>query len=124
MNYDRLEEMDAEEFWSEAESFGMDVPEQEEDEEGDLEELREPTSSEVDDLAEKLTDAELRDPMEYLEGIYGEKEAVEQAIKIAGIDIDAAAEDAIDTDGWQHFLARYDGNSDETKSGFVFWREN
>jgi hypothetical protein len=123
-NYDRLEEMDAEDFWREAEGQGMDVPEPEVDEDGDEEELREPTSGEIDDLAERLTDAELKDPMQYLSDMYGDKEAVEQAIKIAGIDEDAAAEDAVDTDGWEHFLARYDGNSHETASGFVYWRDN
>ena len=86
--------------------------------------LRDPTSSEIDDLADKLTDSQLRDPMQYLSDIYGDKEAVEQAIKIAGIDEDAAAEDAVDTDGWEHFLSRYDGNSSETASGFVYWRDN
>jgi hypothetical protein len=123
-NYDRLEEMNPEDFWREAEGFGMDAPEQEEDDEGNLEDLREPTSGEVDRLAEKITDEELRDPMRYLEDIYGEKEAVEQAIKIAGIDIDAAAEDAVDTDGAEHFLARYDGDYHTTPSGFVYWRDN
>ena len=46
------------------------------------------------------------------------------AIEIAGIDIDAAADDAVDTDGWEHFLARYDGKSHETDSGLVYWRVN
>lgn len=40
------------------------------------------------------------------------------------INIDEAVEDAIATDGWQHFLARYDGKSYETKSDYVYWRIN
>lgn len=36
---------------------------------------------------------------------------------------EAAAEDAVRVDGWQHFLSSYDGNSYETDSGFVYWRE-
>jgi len=165
-HYDRLESLDAEDFWREAEGEGLspkyvvnwdnphasgtlsgeyddendaeaagadwkaemvaadDDPEEAEDAYGYEVVLRDPTSSEIDDLAERMADGELRDPMQYLADIYGDKEAVEQAIKIAGIDEDAAAEDAVDTDGWEHFLSRYDGNSYETASRFVYWREN
>jgi len=63
--------------------------------------------------------------MRYLEDIYGPTAAAaDKAIQIAGIDIDAAADDAVDTDGWEHFLARYDGNSNETDAGLVYWRVN
>ena len=123
-NEETLRERSPEEFWREAESEGMDVPEPEVDEEGDEEDLRDPTEDEISELAEKQTEAQLRDPLEYLSDIYGDKEAVEQAIKIAGIDVKAAAEDAVDTDGWEHFLARYDGDSHETASRFVYWRDN
>jgi len=37
---------------------------------------------------------------------------------------DAAAEDAIDTDGAAHFLSSYDGQSHETRGGLVYWRHN
>ena len=97
----------------------MDAPE--EDEDGDL---PEPEYSDIETLAEKITEDRLADPIAYLEDIYGRDEAIEQAINIAGIDIDAAAQDAVDTDGWAHFLCRYDGNYDTTPSGFVYWREN
>jgi len=111
-----LRQMSEREFWRTAESY-IDVPE--EDDEGDM-----PDSEDyVEDVAEKIAEERLKDPMEYLEDIYGD-DAAAQAIKIAGFDIDAAAEDAVDTDGWQHFLSRYDGNSEETSSGFVLWREN
>jgi hypothetical protein len=165
-NYDRLEEMDAEDFWREAEGEGLspkyvvnwdnphasgtlsgeyddendaeaagadwkaemvaadDDPEEAEDAYGYEVVLRDPTSSEIDDLADKLTDSQLRDPMQYLADIYGDKEAVEQAIKIAGIDEDAVAEEVVDADGWESTLSGYDGNSSETASGFVYWREN
>jgi len=62
--------------------------------------------------------------MAYLEKIYGSEDAVKQAIEIAGIDVNAAAEDAVDTDGPEHFVARYDGNYYTTKNGLVYWREN
>lgn len=106
-------------FWREWERAGFDAPE--EDEDGDI---HSPTDDEITVLAEKYTAQQLRDPMGYLEDIYGREDAVKQAIKIAGIDIDAATEDAVDTDGPAHFLARYDGNSYTTKSGLVYWRAN
>jgi len=111
-------ELRPDEFWSEYEREGFEAPE--EDEDG---ERRDPESTEIEELAEKQTNAELEDPMQYLEDIYG-AEAAKRAIEIAGFDIDAAAEDAVDTDGAEHFLARYDGNYYETPSGFVYWREN
>lgn len=117
MAEEELRDMSDREFWRTAERY-IDVPE--EDDEGEM-----PDSDDyVDDVAEKVADERLQDPMDYLSDIYGDEEAVAQAIKIAGIDVDAAAEDAVDSDGWEHFLARYDGNSDETASGFVFWRES
>jgi hypothetical protein len=106
-------------FWNEYESEGFEAPE--ENEEG---ERREPERSEIEELAERQTDAQLDDPMEYLEDIYGREDAVKEAIRIAGIDIDAAAEDAVDTDGPGHFLSSYDGQTHETKSGLVYWRHN
>lgn len=108
-----------EDFWREYESEGFDAPE--EDEEGDR---QDPTHSEIEELAMKQAEEQLRDPMEYLEDVYGREDATKEAIRIAGIDVDAAAQDAVDTDGAEHFLARYDGNSHETEGGLVYWRNN
>lgn len=112
-------------FWEEWEGEGLELPEHAEppeDDEGDFEKP-EPDSSEIEELAGKQVDEQLRDPMEYLENIYGD-EAAAKAIEIAGIDIDAAAEEAVDTDGAAHFLATYDGHSHRTRSGLVYWRSN
>lgn len=105
-------------FWREYERDGFDAPE--EDEDG---ERPEPESSEIEELAEHQTDEQLRDPMEYLEEIYGE-DAAKKVIEIAGIDINAAAEDAVDTDGPEHFVARYDGSSYTTPGNLTYWRVN
>jgi hypothetical protein len=113
MTFEDLGEMSEKELVRVAELYGVDQPEEGDNEfEWDLEEL-----------ADKITEEKLQDPMQYLEDIYGD-DAAAKAIEIAGIDIDAAADDAVDTDGWEHFLARYDGNSHETASGLVFWRVN
>jgi hypothetical protein len=84
----------------------------------------EPEDSDIETLAASLTEAELKDPMEYLEGIYGKEDAVKRAIEIAGIDVDAAAEEAVSVDGPAHFLSSYDGNSYTTDGGLVYWRVN
>jgi hypothetical protein len=111
-----LREMSDREFWKTADGY-IELPEY--DEEG---ELPDPEDY-IEEVAVKVAEERLQDPMDYLSDIYGD-EAMAQAIKIAGIDVDAAATEAVDTDGWEHFLARYDGNSTETASGFVLWREN
>ena len=121
-NIDRITE-DAErypdDFWKDYERAGFDAPEENEDGE-----RPEPSSTEIETLAEKQTEEELRDPMEYLENFDDKAGAIKKAIEIAGIDIDAAAEDAVDTDGPAHFLNSYDGNSYTTKNGLVYWRTN
>jgi hypothetical protein len=105
-------------FWREYKLAGFDAPE--EDEDG---ERPEPTSSEIEELAEAQTKDQLRDPMEYLDDIYGD-EAAKKAIEIAGIDVEAAAKEAVSTDGEGHFLSGYDGETHETKGGLVYWRTN
>lgn len=39
------------------------------------------------------------------------------------LDINEAAQGAIDTDGWAHFLSLYDGDYNITKNGLVYFRE-
>jgi len=123
-NTERLSEMGAEEFWESWERDGLELPEHAVDDGEDEDfELPDPDDSEIEQLAERATDEELRDPMQYLDDIYG-SEASAKAIEIAGIDVEDAAEDAVDTDGAAHFLARYDGDSHTTRSGLVYWRSN
>jgi len=106
-------------FWDEYERAGFDAPE--EDDDGEREE---PSQTEIEELAEHQTNEDLSDPMRYLEDMLGREDAVKKAIEIAGIDVESAAEDAVDTDGPGHFLSSYDGNTTETKSGLVYWRVN
>ena len=118
-NEDRLRDERPNDFWKEYEQAGFDAPE--EDEDGERED---PDDSHIEELAQSLTEEELKDPMRYLEDIHDKEDAVKKAIEIAGIDIDAAAEDAVDTDGPGHFLSSYDGNTYTTKGGLVYWRTN
>lgn len=74
----------------------------------------------ISDLAEEQVD----DPIEYLTDMMGRDEAVKWAIASVGIDKDEAAAAAVREDGWQHYLARYDGNSYDLPSGAVYVRTN
>jgi len=113
-------ESDPEEFWERADAEGMDVPEEDLDDEDW--EWPTPEQPVIEDLAERIVDAQLEDPMQYLEDIYGREDAVKQAIEIAGIDIEAAAEDAVSADGAGHFVSSYDGEIYDTPEGLCYWR--
>ncbi len=65
----------------------------------------------------------LKDPVAYMQEIYGEADGIKQAIAIAGFDVAEAAADAVAADGWQHFLSRYDGDSYDLPSGGVYFRD-
>ena len=78
----------------------------------------------IEEAVEKKTEEELEDPIEYLENIYGKPDAMKEAIRIGGINYDEAADDAISVDGWQHFIASYDGNSIDLPNGKVLARTN
>jgi len=67
----------------------------------------------------------LADPVDFLveeQGIYSIEDLMKQSFIM--IDIDEAAQDTIDTDGWAHFLSRYDGNYENITGGFVIFRES
>ncbi len=116
-----MAERHPEDFWDEYEREGFSAPD---DDHAEDEERPEPDQEQIEELAEKQAQEQLRDPMQYLEDIYGREDAVKRPSRIAGIDINAAAEDAVSTDGAAHFVARYDGDYHMTKAGFVYWRDN
>jgi hypothetical protein len=103
--YKRLKDMDAEDQWSEI-GEEPEVPDRE-----------------IENVIEETAKAQLRDPMDYLRDIYGD-EAAKRAIEIAGIDIDAAVDEAVSTDGAGHFLSTYDGSTNEGPDGIVWWRRD
>ncbi len=79
------------------------------------EQLREEISSDVYDR--------LSDPLRYFEEEYGW--GVEDIpSNLMSLDIGAAAQDAVDTDGVAHFLSGYDGNVVELGSGAEAYRHN
>jgi len=66
---------------------------------------------------------ELEDPVQYFvedHGMYSIEDLMEASF--ISIDVDKAAQDAVDEDGVAHFLAGYDGNVTELDSGIVMYR--
>ena len=114
LNYAR--EISDRRFRQEAEQWSLDIKDKDGNE-------RDITPADYEALAEAITESQMKDPMNYLDEICG-NDAAGKAIEIAGINVKAAAEDAVDTDGPEHFVCRYDGNSHTTSpSGFCYWRE-
>ena len=67
----------------------------------------------------------LKDPINYFvdeQGIYSKEELLKQSF--ISIDVDEATEDAINTDGWEHFIATYDGDSQFIVGGYQLARLN
>ena len=60
------------------------------------------------------------DPMGWMRDVYGREEAAKEAIEAVGINYDAAAESAVNADGWAHFLSTYDGNYTEIGDAVAF----
>jgi hypothetical protein len=77
----------------------------------------------IDEWVTETVDSRLSDPLDYMREIYPEEEVMKQAIEWVGINVEEAAKDAVDTDGWQHFISRYDGKSIDLPCGAVAVRE-
>ena len=66
----------------------------------------------------------LEDPIQYFvedQGIYTREDLLKA--NFITIDISAATSDAVSTDGWAHWLSRYDENYEEIGNGMVIFRE-
>jgi hypothetical protein len=121
-NSDYVSDLDPERFWKEASDRGLDIPDDVQAAIDNGDDPREPTDAEEDEFAEDMTDEQLKDPIGYLEEIYGREEAQAKAAEIGGIDLDAAAEEAVRTDGAAHFMCS--GDYSTSPSGFIYWRAN
>ncbi len=115
---DELAERQVDDFWDLAQRLDVDGVVPDTDEDG---EQMEPTSKQIEAVKEAYAKEASENPMEFFRDIYG-NEAVKYAIEAAGIDVAGAAEEALSADGWEHFLAHYDGNSHTTDTGLVYWR--
>src|SRR4030042_6278230 len=100
------------------------IREQVRDEKLDEEESPE-KEEEIDKIVEtrvKEYEISLKDPIEYFvneQGVYSVEDLMKQSW--INIKIDEAAKDAVRTDGWAHFLSRYDGEYETTENGIVYF---
>lgn len=124
MEDDYVDEMAPSEFWQFARRMRLTIPDDVEAALDDGEDAREPDTSEIQEVKEAYANEQAQDPWSRLTDMMGADEAVQYVMQNVGIDVNAAADTAISTDGWEHFLARYDGKSYVTPAGFVYWREN
>lgn len=118
INYETLKEDAEQSAIKFMKRYNLEIPEHD-----DYQEL-EVKDSDIEDLAEEQTNKELKNPLQYLEDLSNEKEALAKAIEIAGVDIEHMAEEAVGVDGPGHFLSSYDGNTYNGPGGLVYWRVN
>jgi hypothetical protein len=86
--------------------------------------------SELEDALEGLrhtkyeeVKGELEDPIQYFvreRGMYSTDDLFQS--NFIQIDVDSAAKEAINIDGWAHFLSHYDGDYEEINGGVVVFR--
>jgi hypothetical protein len=123
-NTDYVTDLEPERFWRETSDRGLDIPDDVQAALDAGDDPREPTGAEEEKFEEDMTNEQLKDPIRYLEDIYGREDAQKKAAEIGGIDVDAAAEEAVRVDGAAHFMCSYDGNYETSPSGFIYWRHN
>jgi hypothetical protein len=122
---EEIEEMAEEEFKERYEKLGEIEDEMEyriEKEKLDIEK-KEWINEYVEERLEYIADR-LEDPVGYFVheiGLFTLEELLKQPW--IQIDIDEASRDAVRTDGWEHYLSRYDGTYNTTKNGLVYFRE-
>jgi len=66
----------------------------------------------------------LEDPINYFvneQGMFSVADLMTQSW--INIDVEKAAEDAVQLDGWPHFLSHYDGEYEETENGLIIFRD-
>lgn len=81
----------------------------------------------TDDQIERMTDAYMKDiknkgVMNYMQHDLGYSGEDLSRQMMAYLDIEGAADDALGTDGWVHFMNSYDGESHETNEGVVYFK--
>jgi hypothetical protein len=117
----RVEGMFDKEILSEADMEDEYEEAEEDDKDQVIENARDSLRSKYSDEVEDVLD----DPIQYFvhdQGIYSVEDLMKQSW--ITIDTDEAAQDAVNTDGWDHFLSHYDGNYDTTKNGIIYFRES
>ena len=100
--------------YDEPESYTSFINNEEPEEEGSYSE------DQIERMAEGYLEDIRQDPVDWFKGVGYEGADLMSHLHI---DIDSAAEDAVATDGWAHFLSHYDGNYAVTENGVVYFKE-
>ena len=99
----------------------------EKDEDGEIDYTRVKETVDIDskkeDFVDKLVE-NMGDAVEWYRSEFGEDELARTVRDNNLIDADAVAEEAIDWDGVEHFLASYDGEEIELDDGWYAYRTN
>ena len=123
-----VEDRDLDELKEMADQYGVEYDDVDEDDDKDdklKNKLIDDISSKVADEVEKTINRDgLKDWICHDQGFCSEDEFQEQYGKWLHLDVDSATDDAVDTDGVEHFIARYDGSSHELKNGQYLVRDN
>ena len=123
-----VEDRDLDELKEMADQYGVEYDDVDEDDDKDdklKNKLIDNISSKVADEVEKTINRDgLKDWICHDQGFCSEDEFQEQYGKWLHLDVDSAVDDAVDTDGVEHFIARYDGSSHELKNGQYLVRDN
>ena len=121
-----VEDRDLDELKEMADQHGIKYDDTDDDTDDKLKnKLIDDVSSKVADEVEKTINRDgLKDWICHDQGLCSEDEFQEQYGKWLHLDVDSATVDAVDTDGVEHFIARYDGNSHELKNGQYLVRDN
>lgn len=120
LDRDYVEALKRNEFWRMAEQYGIYDEGEDDDEEGDPPDI---TDDWIDKLTEAIADERATYPRQYLVDMMGDAEATRWIMDNIPIDIDAAAQAAVNEDGAGQFLSSWDNELHETSSGFVYWLE-
>lgn len=89
--------------------------------------LRQTRERILDEEVERIETELKKDPVGYVvqEGLWTEEQVMKDAVqnKLFGIDVDEAAEAAVQADGWEHFLSHENGDSITLGNGMVIFRD-
>ena len=115
-------------IWTEDDAGFLDDEDEAEELKGTLKDDWD-ASDHIDAFVENMTQDQIDEGrgqggLSYYESNFGEEEAKNILKENNLIDLDAAAQDAVNTDGIAHFLANYDGNEIEGMDGSVWYRQN
>lgn len=108
-------DMDESEVLRIGEDLQLRIGDGEEDDEENFDDIK---TQLIEIRAEEIRTQLEDNPLSYFEDLYGEgEEATKAFLDNAYIDKDAAAQEAVDSDGIAHYLDNYDGNSVDLPSG-------